>query len=135
MSWRLTQWMQSQGQRMGESDALERKWGGDGPQSSSCSVKVKGGVFLQQTKCCFLIRPSLSLSVCVCSYAASMSTKEMTMGKKPTTQTTATASLTKSSREACSLTSPAKSASKSWRRADESSRADILSIAHASVLA
>ncbi len=62
---------------------------------------------------------SVCVCVCVCSCAASMSTKEMTMGKKPTTQTTATASLTKSSREACSLTSPAKCASKSRRSADQ----------------
>lgn len=37
---------------------------------------------------------------------------QMTMGRKPTTPTTVTASSTKSSQEACSLMSPVKSASK-----------------------
>ncbi|MEQ2217488.1 hypothetical protein XENOCAPTIV_012141, partial [Xenoophorus captivus] len=37
---------------------------------------------------------------------------ETTTGRKPTTQTTVTASLTKSSQGVCSLTSPAKCASK-----------------------
>lgn len=51
---------------------------------------------------CFCVR------ACMCVFIFT----QMTTGRKPTTQTTVTASSTKSSQGACSLTSPVKCASK-----------------------